>query len=744
MMAAASKVQLLLVVIRIISATAEKKYPLGDIRNCPTNQLMNVNSKLHLMDVIPGMGFDNLRNIDVSQVYNFNYSTCHVSADGLYLLPDDVYLIPIQNSEIDVSSQVFQHFNEHTSETANSINIQGHYGCASGKFSADFQTSKMNMVKTKSISTRVQVRHTLYTVKIQSDAQLHPHFKSRIMDLTAYIQNKNTKVAHYLADELVRDYGTHVVTSIDAGAAISQTTMVSSKDVEDKSLSTKDISVSARAKFLVSIQASYDHSSSDKNVDAFNECTSYSHISTHGGPPFQLINFTMQDWENGVLDHLTALDRLGQPLYTVLTSTNMPELTGSTLESVVNYLYLSVEKYYDTNTHFGCTDPDDDAFNFYANVEDKTCKSANHATHFSFGGIFQHCQATNPMYQHFCSALSQANPLTGDYTCPDGYDAIPLHQGTQSQSVCTKACHRRFIFFKSCKDVCTYGQITYSGYWCAHNPNITLPSDAVGYMFGGVYTSVQRNPITRASTCPMHFLPLHVGEDLYICVSDDERGAPFRLPFGGFYSCTNGNGLASSAIQYSNKIYPKACPTKFDRLLATVDEHCQINYCTSLKDVIDYQPHPPILPPYRYKPVKSSNNTDVLLTVYGTSGRNWIKNGEGEWVEYQETDSFNYLDIANWVKLDELTPASDGAAGSFSIIPNSMSYIAIASPISATSPSSNNSPTNNTIPIIVGSVFGTFFVCSIVVVAMFGISKIKRKKKAGYLHINESYDPADN
>ena len=81
------------------------EYPLGDVRNCACAGVQGrdaASKPLFRMDVLPGLGFDNLRNLDLGQVLDFNYSTCQVSGDGLYLLPDNVYLIPIQQSKVDL------------------------------------------------------------------------------------------------------------------------------------------------------------------------------------------------------------------------------------------------------------------------------------------------------------------------------------------------------------------------------------------------------------------------------------------------------------------------------------------------------------------------------------------------------------------------------------------------------------------------------------------------------------------
>ena len=73
----------------------------GSVRNCPLDSLANADKRLRLMDVLPGAGFDNLRNIELGHVYYYNYSTCKVSTDGKYLLPDDVHLIPEHQTTFD-------------------------------------------------------------------------------------------------------------------------------------------------------------------------------------------------------------------------------------------------------------------------------------------------------------------------------------------------------------------------------------------------------------------------------------------------------------------------------------------------------------------------------------------------------------------------------------------------------------------------------------------------------------------
>ena len=179
----------------VLSCSAQLQttsYPFGDVRNCPISQRGNSNVLLNRMTVLPGTGFDNMRNIDMGQVFFYNYSTCSVSNDEKYLLPDSVFLLPILQSKVDLFSEYFNHWDNYTSTTAFSINLNVGFAKINGKFSDEYNTVKSQQVNSNSKTTRVQVRNRLYTIKQQPDSQLHPTFKSRLVDLARNIQWRAT------------------------------------------------------------------------------------------------------------------------------------------------------------------------------------------------------------------------------------------------------------------------------------------------------------------------------------------------------------------------------------------------------------------------------------------------------------------------------------------------------------------------------------------------------------------------
>ena len=202
----------------------------GSAHNCPTKSPVFPEKPLYRMEVLPGAGFDVLRGLDMGQVHVYNYSECVVSNDGRYLLPDNVFLLPNKRSHVQVFAELIEHWDDYTSTTSTSITVQaGYESTISGMFSDEYVSVKSHQYNDQSMTTRIQIRELLFTVKLQPDSQLNPSFKLRLFEMAENIHNNNTGFAHYLAELIVRDYGTHFISSMDAGAVLSQVDHISSK-----------------------------------------------------------------------------------------------------------------------------------------------------------------------------------------------------------------------------------------------------------------------------------------------------------------------------------------------------------------------------------------------------------------------------------------------------------------------------------------------------------------------------------
>ncbi len=165
----------------IISTSATEPEPIGDAHSC---LISTRNGPLYPMTVLPGGGFDNLQNVEMSLVHDITYSQCQVSPDGKYLLPDSVFPISIQQSDLDYYSDFFDHWDNYTDLTSNSINAHASFFTAiNGKFSSEYKDVKINQIEKKAKTTRTQVRHAFYTIRLKVGAKLHPSLE--------YHMNKN-------------------------------------------------------------------------------------------------------------------------------------------------------------------------------------------------------------------------------------------------------------------------------------------------------------------------------------------------------------------------------------------------------------------------------------------------------------------------------------------------------------------------------------------------------------------------
>lgn len=128
----------------------------------PTNWLRqcraSTNLSLTALEVLPGGGWDNLRNMDMGRVMNFSFSQCQTTEDGLYLIPDEVFVIPYKETGVETSSEIINSWLDQKSSTAASINADISFlPVLNAKFSVEITRMKTHQVKDSSTTARVQV-----------------------------------------------------------------------------------------------------------------------------------------------------------------------------------------------------------------------------------------------------------------------------------------------------------------------------------------------------------------------------------------------------------------------------------------------------------------------------------------------------------------------------------------------------------------------------------------------------------
>lgn len=568
-------------------------------------------------EVLPGDGWDNLKNEARGRIVLRNYSSCQLTEDGRYLIPNGVFVIPVKASQVELYSQLIDNWMNFTSDTAASINLDGSITIddlpINGKFSFEFQGVKGHQVNDDSATMKVKAKYVQYSSKLQPVIPgFDPSFMDRISSIAQHIQFNRTASAKYESQLLVRDFGTHVITSIDAGASIVKIDHINRSLLLDPSIN----------RYQLSLVASSDlfHGSGIGTVDAttmqkYYSSLTHSSVNTYGGPIYKPMNFSINDWIDGIQDNLVGVDRSGDPLNFLIQPNLLPNIPVSTVYKLASLIDQSIKAYYKYNTHKGCTDRDSPNFNYYANIDDGSC--TNNISGMVFGGMFQQCNESGDI-PNVCQSFESKNPLTGDFSCPEGFDLMPLftdHQGfTQTKKVCSKY----MVFWSRCHEESVKGLATFTSYWCAARGQFAIPT---GYLFGGLFSDSVSNSVTQQKTCPPNFHSIKTGKDLSVCVTDDfENGEKYAIPFAGFFSCQHGNPTTKGLDTTVDNV--KACPSGYSQHLATTEDDCDLMYCTRPLKI----PASPYIsvhsPPFMRPPLETNETSDYLVS---DDGQQWTK-----------------------------------------------------------------------------------------------------------------------
>ncbi|XP_036034292.1 macrophage-expressed gene 1 protein-like [Onychomys torridus] len=618
---------LVTILIWTTAACAETDKLLGEISETGFQKCQNA-LNIPVLEVLPGGGWDNLRNIDMGQVMELTYTNCKTTEDGQYIIPDEVFTIPQKESNLEMNSEILDSWVNYRGTTSFSINM----GLDSpfkvnGKFSTEFQRMKTLQVKGHAVTARVQVRNLVYTVKNNPNSKLSLGFKRELMEICDHLEKNQTKMATYLAELLVLNYGTHVITSVDAGAALVQEDHIKSSFLKNSEGNNVAASVAAGITFkkMVNFKPEADIGYQNELTIGYLANRTNSRMQSMGGVPYYP-GITLEIWQKGITNHLVAVDRAGLPLHFFIKPNKLPGFPHHLVEKLSRTVEAAARNYYTFNTYPGCTNVDSPNFNFQANTDDGSCdgKVANSP----FGGVYQMCSQIT-WYGELCPKLEQKNPLTGNFSCPPGYTPVHLltqtHEEVFTNRECKKKCTLKIFCKTVCEDVFQVAKAEFKAYWCAATGQVPVNS---GLLFGGVFTDKSINPMTNEQSCPTSYLSLSLLENLKVCISmDHELGHKFSIPFGGFFSCTTGNPLVDSSISkdLEEESFLQKCPGGFSQQLAIIRDGCQVSYCVKAGVFTKASLAPVRLPPYTQLPVMSQSDASSIGKTRSEGAKSWIK-----------------------------------------------------------------------------------------------------------------------
>lgn len=548
---------------------------------------------------MPGGGWDNLRNKDMGLVGDLSFSDCVLSDDGMYVIPKNVILYARKESAMESMSEIMEHFSNYTSSISMSINA-GSSGVLdsigiSGKLSEDFQQVKSVSVRNKLQIGRTQLRYRLYSAKMQPDFKLSPALTNRLTDIVSALVNNRTKLARYLSDLIVRDFGTHAVTSVEAGGILEKLDFFQSNSITNKDFLQNKFSASMSVSFfnILGVDLGSSSTVSKEDIQEYSKSVRKTAIRSFGGPILGA-RPKLEDWVKTLPENLVPVDREGEPLYSVINRHSLPNMPMTHLLQLRKQIEDAVMRYYKANIVKGCMDPNSQNFDPIANVAGHCQAPANN---YSFAGVYQTCEESNPgAGMDLCAGEvggSLVNLITGKMSCPSGYDpTLLLSTVGRTGRRCWEKTRKCWLFF-TCSDgvECTDSQTTLTAYWCSARRGVRLQPNS-GMVYGGAYAGDGRfiNDITQAKSCPEFFRAHKIGRDIYLCLSMDLSSASkHRIPFGGFFSCHSGNpmmelksGLVSSTRfkeEATKSESPKRCPDSFSQVTLDTIDGCAVMQC---------------------------------------------------------------------------------------------------------------------------------------------------------------------
>ncbi|XP_053395379.1 macrophage-expressed gene 1 protein-like [Mercenaria mercenaria] len=604
--------------------------PNGHPNRC-LKTLKDTNADVQRLETLPGMGWDNLRNMQMDMVFRHEYTQCKTSEDGMFLIPDGVTALPTKFSRVVTNMNEYENWSNFTSIDSHSINSEiglfGHLSQIGGKFSSEYETTKKVQYHQKTALYRNQLRLSRYKSNIDRGSKLSALFDSRIRRIAVHIMSNRTRLASYESQLLVRRYGSHVLSAVENGGAFVQTDQLKTEFNSINYKRKQSIIASAGFKFLnffgFNISAEYS-SKSVTSEDDFDEYTRYrmsSEIVTLGGKITKANEELLGTWLDSLENNLVAIDRFGEPLFFFVREEYFPDIPEYVVYQVRREVRQAVNSYYMHNAYRGCMKPGAPNFSFQANLADKTCQSQK--ANYGFGGVFQTCRLAQHFVNDLCAEFYQPNPLTGTYSCPDNYEAVLIKDSSKRIGIPYTDTYRcGLLHFSTCEESkIVYIDIWYQAYWCAAKES---EGSVKGFLFGGLFTSTLVNLVTQMNSCPPHFDSLKILEDLSICVSSDyELASVTAVPFAGLFSCGSGNPFMKARHLTNSYEYPRRCPEGYSQHLAVVYEGCEIDFCIEAGS-LSAKTLPKIKrPPYIPKPLDLQNGIGNGTIIFNSDGSVW-------------------------------------------------------------------------------------------------------------------------
>uniref|UniRef100_T1JC19 MATH domain-containing protein n=1 Tax=Strigamia maritima TaxID=126957 RepID=T1JC19_STRMM len=323
------------------------------------------------LKILPGFGWDALKDKDTKQLLQVTYDQCKTTFDGKLLIPDNADAFALKSQEIEVKSSIFEHWSTYIPPTSASFKIATNVWPKEFlplyySFSEDYQQMKSLQFKKKTFTCRSEMRQVVYRVHLTE--LMDDSVKGRFMEVIGALLRDKNEEAKTLTEKIVSDYGSHYSNIVDVGAVI-----IKEDYLKDDFLRAYDgnrrkiLSASKLSLLAIGFPWEYTEDLDSSLLNEYNDAIVDKKIRFFGA----------LNWKKDAnAEYVVAVDKSGNLLSSLVTSSNFPyypNTTSTMLIRVRQMINEAIRDYYVRNIHRGCTQPKSNNFEFAANVDDGSC-----------------------------------------------------------------------------------------------------------------------------------------------------------------------------------------------------------------------------------------------------------------------------------------------------------------------------------------------------------------------------------
>uniref|UniRef100_A0AC34FLX3 Macrophage-expressed gene 1 protein n=1 Tax=Panagrolaimus sp. ES5 TaxID=591445 RepID=A0AC34FLX3_9BILA len=440
-----------------------------------------------------GIGWDDLTNSPTLPILSMEFKKCQTDNSNSYLLPDNVFAVPIENADVEKTSSQIDSFKSMMESSSNKIDVSASATVKGvsigGSFSSENQQSKESFEKQTSIMLLNKIHYSAFELMADENKGFDKYFLERVDEIAEAVNENKMLWGKFLAETFISDFGTHLVNKATAGAEIIQETYISKSETYkgEKTMDAYKAEVSIGFKAIAKVTIGYESKKEKSETHTTSSVTTKSILRTRGGPDISRISGEKKNASMLYVENLVGLKQSGKYIFEVISAIELPKYSSFVKYTVKELIQNATEDYYSYNYRPGCMDNEHENFNKLANVDDGSCLRPN--VLFANGGLYQICTPISAKtefgddvyFSSRCDTLERMNPKTKMFTCPDSTDkkmisSIMVQFNDRKMEVKKEQCgFFSFIFGCSMEMIesIVYEKFQLDAFWCPRNVTMT-------------------------------------------------------------------------------------------------------------------------------------------------------------------------------------------------------------------------------------------------------------------------------